>query len=326
MRGDSQCVEQLDEGVLSHLIKNAAKLFLKEPSCLRLKGKFVVVGDIHGNVDSLIRILERFRYPPHSQYLFLGDFVDRGPCSIEVLLLLYILKINFPNHIYLIRGNHETRMTSKVYGFQEECIHKLGKSIYKKFLSSFARLPFAAIINDAVFCVHGGIAQSIQSIEEIDRIERPLHDITESDAIDLLWSDPSKDVFTFVKSERGIGCIFGSEPLNSFLEENGLTTMIRAHEYFQEGYNWTFGNEGHCLTVFSSCDYCGMGNKSAAAIVDENNEIKIETFLPMNAAILAKRRILIPDWVLASQIPPKAPITIKNPQVPLEEFTIPICF
>jgi protein phosphatase len=161
---------------------------------LRLSGGINVVGDIHGNIDDLIRIFEKFGYPPVADYLFLGDYVDRGEYSIEVLLLLFALKCKFPNHIYLVRGNHETYQISKVYGFLKECSDKFSACMFTQFNYVFQYLPIAAILEEKVFCVHGGISPDLLHVSDLDSMEKPR--LTLSGVfVDLLWSDPSKISF-----------------------------------------------------------------------------------------------------------------------------------
>jgi diadenosine tetraphosphatase ApaH/serine/threonine PP2A family protein phosphatase len=203
-----------------------------EPVLLNLTGDFITVGDLHGNVDDLLQILGNFGYPPARSYLFLGDYVDRGSNSIEVLLLLYSLKILFPNHIYLLRGNHEFKAICNKYGFSEECETFFEtKKTYNRFCKSFCEMPIAAVMNDRVFCVHGGLSPKIDKLSEIMEIAKPLHDLKASAAQDLLWSDPSNECSGFEKSERGMGFRFDSEVTANFVSRNRLTMMIRAHAF-----------------------------------------------------------------------------------------------
>lgn len=250
------------------LIKEGTAIFEQEKSMLRLHGNFIVVGDIHGNIKALIQIFERFQFPPLQKYLFLGDYVDRGENSIEVLLLLYSLKLLFPNHIYLLRGNHETKNISSSYGFKDECLSYLNKRCYALFCKSFNCLSLAAILNDSIFCVHGGLSPSINNPSDIEKIQKPVKDVYKSDVIDLLWSDPSPDVGAFEDSPRKAGYLFGSDVIDQFLIDNNLKMIIRAHEFCDNGFQYTFDN---CLTVFSAFDYQGRMNESAVAQVDKDH-------------------------------------------------------
>ena len=285
IRRDGHC--ELSTRQLKPLIKKATKVFGKEPSLLRLDGDFVIVGDLHGNVDDLIHIFQVHGYPPDTRYVLLGDYVDRGRNSIETLIILYALKVKFPDCIYLIRGNHEVKNRS-CSGFHEDCILYLNKRCYALFCKSFAEMPVAAVLNKKIFCVHGGISQYTMEIEEIEKIEKPLVNVNDSIASDLLWSDPSSQIERFTFSSRGNGYLFGNVVLDEFLADNHLTMMIRAHQFCNEGFKWSMEN---CLTVFSASDYVGMGNRAGIAIL-KNEEVKTSTFTKSEYM-----KIIVPQWI-----------------------------
>ncbi|OHS99987.1 Serine/threonine-protein phosphatase PP1 isozyme 7 [Tritrichomonas foetus] len=287
MRRDGHCL--LKTRPVKRLIKACTTEFQKEPTQLHLRGKFVIVGDLHGNIDDLISIFMNYGYPPETQYVLLGDYVDRGKNSIETLILLYALKLKFPQSIYLLRGNHESKSTKLFSGFKDECLVHLNKRCYSLFIKSFSYLPLAALLNHSIFCVHGGLSQSIIDITEIDRIEKPITDISLSIASDLLWSDPSPDVLKFSSSPRGNGCLFGSEIVDQFLGDNELSLIIRAHEFCPDGYKWSLEN---CLTVFSASDYMGTGNLGGVAVVSNSDNVKTFTFKKAE-----NFKVIMPSWV-----------------------------
>jgi protein phosphatase len=274
------------------------------PNCLfpsLQKLDLIVVGDLHGNIDDLLQILGNFGYPPARSYLFLGDYVDRGSNSIEVLLLLYSLKGLFPHQISLLRGNHECKSVCNKYGFAEECAAFFEtKEPYKGFCESFCSMPIAAVINDRIFCVHGGLSPDINSLSDICEIRKPLTNVGISPAEDLLWSDPSNDCDGFERSERRrVGFLFNHEVTSNFLSDNGLTKMIRAHEFCESGLNWTFDD---CLTIFSACDYCAKGNLGAVAVVSQNDTVTIHQFRKCNPELLPYL-LKLPQWFLEMGIP-----------------------
>jgi protein phosphatase len=270
-----------------------------EPVLLELSGSFVVVGDIHGSIDDLLQILGNFGYPPDRSYLFLGDYVDRGSNSIEVLLILYSLKVLFPENVYLLRGNHECKAVANKYGFRTECegYFENGK-VYRRFCESFAEMPIAAVVNGRVFCVHGGLSPEIRYLSDIGaQIEKPLTDIGDSIAEHLLWSDPSNECYRFEASrKRKVGFLFSSEVTENFLSDNGLEFMIRAHEFCKHGAHWTFDG---CLTLFSNCDYCGLGNTGAVAVLDKENKLEITPIRKCDPEDLA-HILQLPQWFLES--------------------------
>jgi protein phosphatase len=282
------------------LIDAACALFAAEPVLLELRGAFVVVGDIHGSIDGLLQILGDHGYPPDRAYLFLGDYVDRGANSIEVLLVLYALKILFPQDIFLLRGNHECRAICDKYGFRKECREFFPTEVpYKRFCKSFTLMPVAAVLNQRTFCVHGGLSPSIQYLADIQAYTaKPLKDVRSSVAEDLLWGDPSNACEGFQPSERGAGFLFDREVTETFLSENGLSLMIRAHQFCESGTHMTFDG---CLTVFSACDYNRMGNIGAVVVVDEQGEFEI---CRMRKRQISTRPYLLqlPMWFLEQRI------------------------
>lgn len=130
-------------------------------------------GDIHGQYHDLIRLLEVGGPPPSSRYLFLGDYVDRGKQSLETICLLLSYKIKYPNNFYLLRGNHEASIINKTYGFYDECKKKCEGKIWKIFSEVFNWMPISAIIDNKILCMHGGLSQELEKIDQINKIIRP---------------------------------------------------------------------------------------------------------------------------------------------------------
>lgn len=282
------------------LIKHSRNIFKEEKIVLRVTGRVAIVGDLHGNIDDLLRILERVGYPPYMTYLFLGDYVDRGQHAVEVLLLLFSLKCLYPEHVFLLRGNHEQRCMTKNYGFKKECECKYSNKIYKRFCRCFAFLPIAAVVNDKILCVHGGISRDVESLDDIERIQRPIRNPSNDLRVDgVLWSDPRAGPNYFEENDRGTGDFFNEEALDEFLNDNELMLIIRAHENCQEGFDYPFGLNGKCITVFSSSNYCGNNNLGACAIVNEQGLESFETFRPIEPSNMALRRIIKPDWLIS---------------------------
>jgi diadenosine tetraphosphatase ApaH/serine/threonine PP2A family protein phosphatase len=286
---------------LIELCQCASAVFANEPTVLRLPANVKLVGDIHGNADDLLRIFEQCGYPPDAKYLFLGDYVDRGPYSIEVLTLLFSLKCKYPKHLYMLRGNHETSSVASTYGFLNECSRKFSRHLFLEFSEVFQNLPIAAVIDDAIFCVHGGLSPLLVDLESLEKLPKPRSLLT-GVFVDLLWSDPSPDAIDFVPSPRGLGYLFSEECLNSFLDRNNLKLMIRSHESCPEGIDWSFGGAGKCVTVFSSPDYCGAGNRGAVIHVSAEHEVDKMQFKPLTESEKKKRRVIFPDWLIQEML------------------------
>ena len=108
---------------------------------------------------------------PETNYLFLGDFVDRGYNSVDTFLLLLCSKVRYPQRVALLRGNHESRQITQVYGFYDECLRKYGSSnVWKYCTDIFDMLTLAAVVDNKVFCVHGGLSPQITTISDVSFI------------------------------------------------------------------------------------------------------------------------------------------------------------
>ena len=230
-----------------------------------------ICGDIHGQFYDLLQLFELGGYPPDKNYLFLGDYVDRGRQSIETMCLLLAYKIKYPENFFLLRGNHECSSVNRIYGFYNECKRRYSIKLWKNFCDCFNCLPIAAIIDDTIFCCHGGLSPELVFVNEIKEIIRPT-DVPEQGMLcDILWSDPNKDIIDdyFGENERGISVTFSKKYLQKFLSDNNLELLCRAHQVVEEGYEF-FANK-KCVTVFSAPNYCGMfDNSGAMMVVDEN--------------------------------------------------------
>lgn len=241
---------------------------------LQLEAPCYVVGDLHGNIFDLIRILQLSGPPPRNRFLFLGDYVDRGQYSIEVITLLLALYIAYPRFILLIRGNHEFANINATYGFYNECMSNYGSdAVYNKFNEVFAWLPVGAIISGKILCVHGGLSPQLHCIDDFYTIERPLINYEKTYVADLVWSDPSSDITDLVHSDRGAGVKFGVDSLHAFLKTTGLSMLIRAHQCVQLGVE-QFEQE-NLYTVFSCSNYADAHNNRCGLIfIQPNLEIK----------------------------------------------------
>ena len=260
----------LSENVIKTLCIKAKEIFLKQSILLELGPCLNICGDIHGQFYDLLQLFELGGYPPEKNYLFLGDYVDRGKQSIETICLLFAYKIKYPENFFLLRGNHECSSVNRIYGFFDECKRRYSVKLWKNFIDCFNCLPIAAVIDDTIFCCHGGLSPDLTFIEQIKTILRPT-DVPEYGMLcDILWSDPDKNAGdNFGPNERGISYTFSKKVLLQFLSDNKLELLCRAHQVVEEGYEF-FGNK-NCVTVFSAPNYCGMfDNSGAIMVVDEN--------------------------------------------------------
>jgi len=169
-----------------------------------------VCGDVHGQFYDVLELFNKGGEIPGQSYIFIGDFVDRGYNSVETMELLLLLKVQYPDRITLLRGNHESRQTTRAYGFYDEINRKYGNiNPWKYFTDVFDYLPLGALIDGRVLCVHGGLSPEIKTIDQIRTIERKIEIPLEGPFTDLLWSDP-EDIDGWASNSRGAGCLFGN--------------------------------------------------------------------------------------------------------------------
>ncbi|KZL70954.1 protein phosphatase 2A (calcineurin-like phosphoesterase) [Colletotrichum tofieldiae] len=213
-----------------------------------------------------------------TRFVFLGDFVDRGYFSLETFTLLMCLKAKYPDRIVLVRGNHESRQITQVYGFYEECQQKYGNaSVWKACCHVFDFLVLAAIVDGELLCVHGGLSPEIRTIDQIRVVARAQEIPHEGAFCDLVWSDP-EDVETWAISPRGAGWLFGDKVATEFNHVNGLKLIARAHQLVNEGYKYHFP-QNSVVTVWSAPNYCyRCGNVASIMTVDKDMNPKFSIF------------------------------------------------
>ena len=272
----------LTEKEIQLLCKKCKKIFGQQDALLNLSSPIKVCGDIHGQFYDLLRLFGFNGYPPNSNYLFLGDYVDRGKQSIETISLLFALKIKYPENIFMLRGNHESSKINRIYGFYDECKKRYDKKIWKLFSDTFNYLPIAAIIEGKIFCIHGGLSPKLFSLEQIQTIQRPTEIPDDGLLCDLLWSDPNNKISGWRENDRGISYIFGIDVVDHFLMKFGFDLICRAHQVVEEGYQF-FGKK-QLVTIFSAPNYCGEFNNAGAIMnVDETLMCSFQALKPTDA-------------------------------------------
>ncbi|XP_028756764.1 serine/threonine-protein phosphatase BSL3 [Neltuma alba] len=269
----------LDCNEIADLCDSAERIFSSEPTVLQLKAPIKIFGDLHGQFGDLMRLFDEYGSPStagdiaYIDYLFLGDYVDRGQHSLETIALLLALKVECPNNVHLIRGNHEAADINALFGFRIECIERMGERdgiwAWHRINRLFNWLPLAALIEKKIICMHGGIGRSINHVEQIESLQRPI--TMEAGSIvlmDLLWSDPTENdsVEGLRPNARGPGLVtFGPDRVMEFCNNNDLQLIVRAHECVMDGFE-RFA-QGHLITLFSATNYCGTANNAGAILV-----------------------------------------------------------
>lgn len=276
--------EYLKESEVKALCDRAREILIDESTVQPVSAPVTICGDIHGQFYDLIELLKVGGDCPDTNYLFLGDFVDRGFYSVETFLLLLALKVRYPDRITLIRGNHESRQITQVYGFYDECLRKYGSvNVWRYCTDIFDYLPLAAVVDEKVFCVHGGLSPSINTLDQIRVLDRKQEVPHDGAMCDLMWSDP-EDIDGWGLSPRGAGYLFGGDVVKKFNRMNDLTLIARAHQLVMEGYKEMF--EAALVTVWSAPNYCyRCGNVAAILELDEhlNKSYKIFEAAPQEA-------------------------------------------
>lgn len=259
---------QLAENEVRGLCIKSRDIFLSQSILLELGAPLKVCGDIHGQYTDLLRLFEYGSFPPDSNYLFLGDYVDRGKQSLETICLLLAYKIKYPENFFLLRGNHECASINRIYGFFDECKRRYNIRIWKTFTDCFNCLPIAAIIDDKIFCCHGGLSPDLHDFEQIRSIARPT-DVPDTGLVcDLLWSDPDKDTKGWGENDRGVSFTFGPDIVTKFLNRHDLDLICRAHQVVEDGYE--FFARRQLVTLFSAPNYCGdYDNAGGMMTIDE---------------------------------------------------------
>lgn len=222
----------------------------------------MLVGDIHGQLDDLYYVMRNGGSPPSTNYLFLGDYVDRGEQGIEVLMITLVLKLQFPDRVFLLRGNHESQNMTQQYGFKEECLKKYDQEVLSLIWAVFNKLPLAAVVNGVFFCVHGGLSPELQDFKNLNNMKKMEQDIPGVGMMcDLMWSDPTNmmlgDQLYIPNYDRKCSYSFGPKAVRNFLDANQVLTIIRAHQCVKPGYEChTWGSEFPLvITIFSAENY-----------------------------------------------------------------------
>mmetsp|Transcript_34386 Transcript_34386/g.61989 ORF Transcript_34386/g.61989 Transcript_34386/m.61989 type:complete len:307 (-) Transcript_34386:401-1321(-) len=272
-------LDTLTEGEVRSLCEKAKEILAEESNVQPVRCPVTVCGDIHGQFQDLLELFRIGGNSPDTNYLFMGDYVDRGYYSVETVSLLVALKVRYRDRITILRGNHESRQITQVYGFYDECLRKYGTpDVWRCFTELFDFLPLTGLVENKIFCLHGGLSpvlDTLDHIRELDRVQEVPH---EGPMCDLLWSDPD-DRSGWSVSPRGAGYTFGHEVSLQFNMTNGLDLIARAHQLVMEGYNWS--HEQQVVTIFSAPNYCYRCNNLAAIMeVHDNMERTFQKFEP----------------------------------------------
>uniref|UniRef100_A0A0G4IC55 Serine/threonine-protein phosphatase n=1 Tax=Chromera velia CCMP2878 TaxID=1169474 RepID=A0A0G4IC55_9ALVE len=288
--------EYLTERDLKRVCESVKTILIEENNVQHVSSPVVICGDIHGQYFDLLELFHIGGQVPKSKYVFMGDFVDRGFNSVETLQLLLVLKLRWPEHITLLRGNHESRQITQVYGFYDECVRKYGNMNPWKYCTDvFDYLTIAALVDGQVLCLHGGLSPDVKFIDQMRLIMRVQEIPHEGPFGDIVWSDPD-DVLTWAINPRGAGWLFGANVCKEFCHLNDLSLIARAHQLVQEGYQYKF--EHRLVTVWSAPNYCyRCGNVAAIMNVMDSERRTFEVFKEVESTNQKPATLAVPYFL-----------------------------
>uniref|UniRef100_A0A9J2Q935 Serine/threonine-protein phosphatase n=2 Tax=Ascaris TaxID=6251 RepID=A0A9J2Q935_ASCLU len=276
---------QVAEEELHHLCLLAKQIFLSQSTLIEVEPPLVVCGDIHGQYSDLLRIYDKNGFPPETNYLFLGDFVDRGKQNLETICLQFCYKIKFPENFFMLRGNHETSAINRVYGFFEECNRRYHSTrLWNQFQDTFNCMPLCGYIGARILCMHGGLSPHLSNLDQLRNLPRPLDPPNPSMELDLLWADPDQWVKGWQANTRGASYTFGQDVVVDICQKLDLDLICRAHQVVQDGYEF-FANR-RLVTVFSAPHYCGQfDNAGGTMAVSDDMNCSFQVFRPASKAL-----------------------------------------
>lgn len=267
---------KLSEMELTELCNVIPDIFLEDSIIvdLDLSTPLYVIGDLFGQFGDLLRMFKLLGHPPDARFLFLGNYVDRGNRSIETLAYIYALKLKFPKHVYILRGNHECQYVAEDYGFYKECTSRFTAKLWPIVIRTFNYLPVIAIIEEKVFCCHSGMSPNIQlkDISSLHKfrfylekgISRPVETTANVLVTHYTWSLPDPDIKDWDENPAGLGYLYGPSVVEDFCQKVGIQFIIRSNEYLEKGYEYSFS--GKLLSIFSAPNYLGTFPNDGALV------------------------------------------------------------
>lgn len=268
----------LSEGEVKLLCSKVKEVLAAEPNLVQVSSPVNICGDIHGQFPDLLKLLRTGGSLADTNYLFMGDYVDRGRHSLETIQLLLCLKLKHGKRLTLLRGNHESRSVTMVFGFYDECMQKYGNTlVWKELTDLFDYLPVSGLVDGRILCMHGGLSPLVRHVDQLNVLDR-VQEVGRVEAInDLLWSDPSEEHEGWAPSSRGTGHTFGPDVTTTFSYLNSVELVARAHQVVMDGFDYT--HHRGLVTVFSAPNYMyRVGNLAAILQVDQAASSSMLTF------------------------------------------------
>ncbi|UKZ78988.1 phosphoprotein phosphatase PP4 catalytic subunit [Trichoderma virens FT-333] len=239
---------QLLEREIRLLCRKAREVFITQPTLLELDTPIKLMGDLHGQYYDVLRNFEYGGFPPLENYVLLGNYVGYGNQSIETICLVLAYKIKYPEIFFLLRGSNETASESRINGFYDECMGRYNINLWETFVDLFNCMPLAAIVDEKIFCTHGGLSPDLNSMEQIRRVMRPT-DIPDCGLVcDLLWSNPGNNILGWSGNNQEVSFTFGPDVVSRFLQKHDFDLIVRSHQFVDDGYE--FFSDKQLLTIW----------------------------------------------------------------------------
>uniref|UniRef100_A0A183CK13 Serine/threonine-protein phosphatase n=1 Tax=Globodera pallida TaxID=36090 RepID=A0A183CK13_GLOPA len=267
------------------LCETALNVLRLEPSLVEIRPPAIICGDIHGQFTDLMKIFTRVGQPPEKNFVFLGNYVDRGRQSLETAVLLFCYKVKYPEKVILLRGNHECSAINRSNGLFDEIAQRYGQQhaqlLWKHFNQAFAWLPYVALVGKRILCVHAGLSPTLHSMDQLRKLRRPIADPPNpSLELDLLWADAEPGIQGFRANTRGASVMFGEDVVANVRKLLDVSLIVRSHQPVKNGAE--FFAENRLITIFSAVSYAGHDNSGAVLVVDASMNYTTE-FFPPNA-------------------------------------------
>lgn len=273
------------------LLDDALHSFERQATLIDVRPPIFICGDIHGQFNDLVNIFALLGTPPTQRYLFLGDYVDRGAMSLECICLLLAYKVLYPEHVYLLRGNHECARVNYQYGFFDELnqlyARKEARNMWNSFNRVFDTMPVAGLVEKRILCMHGGLSPHLDSLHTLRQYKKPIKNPVRGLINDLLWADPDLSLTSWMPSARGTSFSFGKIVVEQTCARLDIDMVVRAHQMCFNGY-WAFAHF-KLVTVFSAPAYNNIFKNAGAVLrVDENLRCQFYVFVPEQGDVAAR--------------------------------------
>jgi diadenosine tetraphosphatase ApaH/serine/threonine PP2A family protein phosphatase len=259
-----------DREEAAHMIRELSHQLSSQPNAVRIPNRdLIVIGDLHGEYTSLDTIMGDY-LGGERHLVFLGDYADRGPEQVRTINTVIALSLLYPDRVTLLRGNHESREIAQVYGFYNAVNREYGRDLFREYCQLFETIPLAAYSESGIFCCHGGVPEGLESLDQLQSLDRFDENFRNDIAFQMVWNDPRHGDFSFRPNRRSSRArLYGRKAFDKFSENMGVTRMFRAHEVFASGYQTFF--DGQLISVFSA-SYQGMAEPKIV-LVDNHTRL-----------------------------------------------------